>query len=67
MKTTNDTTRRRDNISADSEAMRIIKRYAHAADRNLLNLIDEIMWDFADSLEAQDAPTRSLLSTEEAS
>lgn len=67
MKATNDTTRRRDNISADSEAMKIIKRYAHANDRNLLRLLDEILWDFVDDLESQEAPTRSLLSTEDAS
>lgn len=59
-----DTSRRRESISADAEAMRVIKRFAHIEDRNLLNLIDEILWDFADSLKPSDAPERSLLSEE---
>lgn len=63
-KSIHDTPRRRENISADAEAMKVIKRFAHVHDRNLLNLIDEILWDFADSLDASEAPHRTLLSQE---
>lgn len=56
--------RRRENISADAEVMKIIKRFAHIQDRNLLNLIDEIFWDFIDEIEGNEPPSMDPLAEE---
>lgn len=47
-KSIHDNPRSRKSFTVDAEAWNHLRRFAHVEDRNLLNLIDEIVWDWVD-------------------